>query len=76
MEKEEIKRWALFFCGILAAIVIAETLSSLLVSLAGFTGGVRFLAGFVLYAAVFFGVVYGIERATGTSFFGFSRRLQ
>jgi hypothetical protein len=76
MNRAAVRKWALFFCGILLAIVIADTLSNVLLSFAGLNGGIRFLVGFILYALLFFTVLYLIERASGITFIGFSRRLE
>ncbi len=76
MDRAEIRRWVFFFAGILIAILVADTLSNILISTTGLSGGVRFLAGFVLYAVLFFAMLYVIERMTGISFFGFSRWKQ
>lgn len=74
MERSEVRRWAFFFCGILIAIVIADAVSGMILSMTGLSGVARFLAGFVLYAAVFFAMLYVIERVTGLSFFEMGSR--
>jgi hypothetical protein len=73
MESAVIKRWALFFTGILIAIILADALSTILVSAAGLKGWVKFLANFILYAAFFFAILYGIEKIFHIDFFGFWR---
>ena len=73
MEVATIKKWTLFFLGILCAIMIAEALSTLLVSAAGISGWMKFLANFILYAAFFFAILYVMERIFHIKFFGFRR---
>jgi hypothetical protein len=73
MESATIKKWALFFIGILYAIVIADALSTLLVSAAGIVGWMKYLANFILYAAFFFSILYAMEKIFQIDFFGFWR---
>jgi hypothetical protein len=73
MEMRGVKKWLTFFCGILAAIVIADRLSAIIVSAAGITGSGRFVLSFILYAALFFAVLYAIERIAGIRFFNLNR---
>jgi len=73
MEMKAIKKWLTFFCGILAAIVIADRLSAIIVSAAGITGSGRFVLSFILYATLFFAVLYAIERIAGIRFFNLNR---
>lgn len=73
MEYATIKKWALFFIGILCAIVIADALSNVIVSAAGITGWTSFLINFVLYAVFFFAILYVIEKIFHIEFFGFGR---
>ena len=68
-----IKKWVIFFTGILCAVVIADALSTIIISAAGFTGWMKFLANFVLYAALFFLLLYAIEKILHIEFFGFWR---
>jgi cadmium resistance protein CadD (predicted permease) len=70
MDVSAIKKWIVFFIGILAAIIIADWLANLIVAAAGISGWSRFVVSFVLYAALFFAILYGIERVTGIRFFG------
>jgi len=70
MDTGKIRSWAFFFTGILAAIVAADALSRFLISRTGLNGGAGFIAGFVLYAVLFFGILTLIERVTGIRFFG------
>jgi hypothetical protein len=72
MDSATVKKWVIFFLGILCAILIADALSNIIVAAAGLTGPAEFIISFVLYAIIFFGVLYVIEKVTGTTFFGFS----
>ena len=73
MEMRAVKKWLIFFCGILAAIVIADRLSAIIVSAMGITGSGMFVFSFILYAALFFAVLYAIERIAGIRFFSLAR---
>ncbi|WP_292368756.1 hypothetical protein [Methanoregula sp. UBA64] len=73
MDSAEIKKWVIFFAGILVAIIIANALSNIIMSYTGITGWVEFLVSFVLYAGLFFGILYLMERFLGIEFFGFNR---
>jgi hypothetical protein len=73
MDYATVKKWSLFFIGILCAIVIADALSNMIVSAAGITGWVNFLINFLLYAAFFFAILYFIEKIFHIDFFGFRR---
>ena len=57
--------------GILAAILIANTFSTIIVNLAGITGWVKFVSSFILYAVLFFGVLYALQKIFGIEFFSF-----
>lgn len=70
MDVPAIKKWIVFFIGILTAIVIARQLSSFIVVAAGITGWTMFVVSFILYAVLFFAALYGIELVTGIRFFG------
>jgi uncharacterized protein HemY len=73
MESAIIKKWVLFFIGILCALMIAETLSDIIISAAGIDGSMKFLANFILYAAFFFAILYTLEKIFHIGFFGFWR---
>ncbi len=73
MDIAAVKKWVIFFAGILCAIIIADALSSTIVGAAGLAGAPGFIISFVLYAAIFFGVLYAIEKIFGIAFFGFGR---
>jgi uncharacterized protein HemY len=68
-----VKKWAVFFIGILCAIVIADALSNVLVSATGMAGWMKFLVSFILYAVFFFAILYGLEKIFHIEFFGFWR---
>jgi hypothetical protein len=46
---------------------------AIIVSAAGITGSGRFVLSFILYAALFFAVLYAIERIAGIRFFNLNR---
>jgi UDP-N-acetylmuramyl pentapeptide phosphotransferase/UDP-N-acetylglucosamine-1-phosphate transferase len=71
MNSTSVKKWAVFFIGILCAIVIADALSNAIVTLAGVTGATGFIVSFVLYACLFFAILYGIEKLFHIEFFSF-----
>jgi hypothetical protein len=73
MDKAVVKKWAVFFISILVAILIADRLSTIIIAVLGFTGVVQFLLGFILYAALFFAILYMIQKVFGIDFFGFYR---
>jgi hypothetical protein len=73
MDSAVIKKWVIFFLGILVAIIIANWLSNLIMAYAGMTGWVNFVVSFVLYAAFFFAILYALEKVFGIEFFGFGR---
>jgi hypothetical protein len=71
MDMASVRKWAVFFMGILCSILIANTLSEVIVTASGLSGWVRFLVSFVLYAVLFFGILYAIEKVMGIRFFDF-----
>jgi len=73
MDMAAVKKWVIFFAGILCAILIGDILSNLFVNLAGITGPAGFIVNFVLYAVIFFGVLYALEKLFHIEFFGFNR---
>jgi hypothetical protein len=73
MDKAAVKKWVIFFAGILCAILIGDTLSNVLVNLAGLSGSVGFIVNFVLYAVIFFSVLYVLEKLFHIEFFGFNQ---
>jgi hypothetical protein len=74
MEYADVKKWVIFFVGILVAIVIANALSNILMAYTGVTGWMEFVISFVLYAGLFFAILYLMERFLGIEFFGFGRQ--
>jgi uncharacterized membrane protein len=73
MEFAVIKKWVIFFLGILVAIIIANALSNLIVADAGMTGWINLIVSFVLYAVIFFALLYVMEKLFGIEFFGLGR---
>ena len=73
MDMSAVKKWVIFFAGILCAIIIADAISNTIVVAAGIAGASGFIINFVLYAVIFFGVLYAIEKIFGIAFFGFGR---
>jgi hypothetical protein len=73
MDSADIKKWVVFFLGILVAIIIANAVSNIIMSYTGIAGWVEILVSFVLYAALFFGILYLMERFLGINFFDFKR---
>lgn len=71
MDMSSVRKWAVFFTGILCSILIADTLSNVIVTAVGLNGWIKFLVSFVLYAVLFFGILYAIEKTFGIRFFGF-----
>nr|WP_320160324.1 hypothetical protein [uncultured Methanoregula sp.] len=68
-----VKKWAIFFISILVAILIADRLSTIIIATTGFTGVVQFLLSFILYAVLFFAILYVIQKVFKVDFFGFYR---
>jgi hypothetical protein len=73
MDFAPVKKWAVFFIGILCAIVIANTLSNALVSSTGMVGWMKFLVSFILYAVFFFLFLSALQKIFHIEFFGFWR---
>jgi hypothetical protein len=73
MDFAPVKKWAVFFIGILCAIVIADVLSNAIVSAIGMVGWIKFLVSFILYAFFFFAILYALEKIFHIGFFGFWR---
>jgi len=71
MDMVSFRKWAVFFIGILCSILIADTLSNTIVTAAGLNGWIQFIVSFVLYAVLFFGILYLIEKTVGITFFDF-----
>ena len=62
MDMSSVRKWAIFFICILGSILIADTVSNAIVTVAGLNGWVKFIVSFVLYA---------IEKCFGIKFFDF-----
>ncbi|MGA2698625.1 MAG: hypothetical protein ABSE74_03185 [Methanoregula sp.] len=73
MEFAVVKKWVIFFLGILVAIIIANALSNFIVAYAGMTGWINLVVSFVLYAVIFFALLYAMEKLFGIEFFGLGR---
>ena len=67
------RKLVVLFITILCAIVISRFLSGIVLIALGLTGISAFIAGFFLYAVVFFGVLYLFERFAGVRVFQFGR---
>jgi len=73
MDFAPVKKWAIFFIGILCAIVIADKLSNAIVSATGMVSWMKFQVSFILYAVFFFAILYALEKIFHIEFFGFWR---
>jgi hypothetical protein len=73
MDFAPVKKWTIFFIGILCAIVIADVLTNAIVSATGMVGWIKFLVSFILYAIFFFAILYALEKIFHIGFFGFWR---
>lgn len=71
MDISSVRKWAGFFIGILCSILIADTLSNAIVTASGLNGWIKFIVSFVLYAVMFFGILYAIEKILDIRFFDF-----
>jgi hypothetical protein len=70
MDSAIVKKWAIFFIGVLSAIIIADALAAQIVLRAGITGWIAFLVNFILYAVLFFAILYAFEKIFHIEFFG------
>ncbi len=75
MDMSSVRKWAVFFLGILCSILIADYLSNAIIAITGLSGWVRLVVSFVLYAVLFFGILYIIEKIFNIRFFDFGRDL-
>jgi hypothetical protein len=73
MDFSTVKKWVVFFIGILCTIVIADFLAVAIVSALGIGGWIGFLINFVLYAVFFFGVLYAFERIFRVDYFSWRK---
>ena len=75
MDISSVRKWAIFFIGILCSILIADSLSNAIIAVTGLSGWVRLVVSFVLYAVLFFGILYIIEKIFSIRFFDFGKNL-
>jgi hypothetical protein len=73
MDFTPVKKWGIFFLGILCAIVLADAFATVLTESAGIVGWLKFLVNFVLYAVFFFTILYILEKIFPFRFFGFGK---
>ena len=71
MDMSSVRKWAFFLFGILCSILIADTLSNAIIAASGLNGWILFVVSFILYAVLFFGILYAIEKIFGIRFFDF-----
>mgnify|MGYP001279882891 CR=1 FL=1 len=62
MDTGSVKQWLVLFLGILAAILIAQVLSGIIIYIAGVKGWPASLVNFVLYAVFLFAVIYVMKK--------------
>lgn len=74
MDLSSARRIVTFVLVLLCAILVANTFANILLAALGLTGIFGFIAGFVIYAAFFFGVLYFFERFFGITLFRFGGR--
>ena len=72
MDSAAVRKWAIFFACIASAVLIADTFAGLIIRFTGLTGWVAFLANFLLYAAIFFGILAIYEKIFRVGFFQFT----
>jgi uncharacterized protein HemY len=68
-----LKKWLVFSCGILVAIIIADQLSNVIVATSGISGWSKIPLSFILYAVLFFAILYAIGGIFGIGFFDTNR---
>jgi hypothetical protein len=71
MESATVKKWVVFFAGIIGAVLLADALSTILIAATGLEGSVKLFAGFILYALLFFGILYAVQKIFHFEFFSF-----
>ena len=74
MDLSSARRIVTFVLVLLCAILVANTLSNILLAALGLSGIFGFIVGFVIYAIFFFGVLYFFERFFGITIFRFGGR--
>ena len=71
MDPESVKRGIVLFLGVVSAVLIADAISGIIVTLSGFTGTAAFFLNFLVYAGILFGVLYVLKRFAGIDIFRF-----
>jgi hypothetical protein len=71
MDLSTLKRAGTLILVLLCAILVATALSNIIMSALGLSGVVAFVMGFIVYAVLFFGVLYLFERFLGITIFHF-----
>ena len=71
MDSAAVKKWGIFFIGIVIAILAADALANVIVTAMGIGGWEKFVINFILYAAFFFGILWALEKIFHIEFFGF-----
>ena len=71
MDPESVKRGVVLFLGIVSAVLIADTLSEIIVPLSGITGAAASILRLLVYAGILFNVIYVLKRFAGIDIFGF-----
>jgi hypothetical protein len=75
MDLSSVRKWAVFFIGILCSILIADYLSNAIITVTGLNGWIRLIVSFVLYAVLFFSILFIIEKIFNIRFFDFGKDL-
>jgi len=73
MELQSVKKVITLALGILVAFLIADVLSTLIVTMSGLEGAAGMVVSFVVYAVIFFSVLRLLEKYAHIVFFGFDR---
>jgi O-antigen/teichoic acid export membrane protein len=73
MELQSVKKVITLALGILVAFLIADVLSTLIITMSGLKGAAGMVVSFVAYAAIFFFVLRLLEKYAHIVFFGFDR---
>jgi hypothetical protein len=71
MDPESVKRGIVLFLGIVSAVMVADTLSEIIVPLSGITGAAASILRLLVYAGILFAVIYLLKRFAGIDIFGF-----
>lgn len=71
MDLSSVKRGVTLILVLLCAILVANWISNVLMRVLGLTGIPEFIAGFIIYAVIFFGMLYLFERFGGIRVFHF-----